>query len=316
MLMNPLVSAIVPVYNGERYLSEALDSALAQTYPNVEIIVVDDGSTDLSQAIAAQYAREHPEKVHVIHQANGGTGAARNTAIKAARGSYIAMLDQDDVWTPAHLAEAIAVLESDPSVGLVHANIRILEDRILDDGTLDNILHPPMPRSWLPSDDVFVRILLRQAHIPCLTVVFRRSLVELIGGFAPEFFRLGNDDRDMWLRISKIAGVRYIDSVHGCWRRHGNNQSGNFEKMRKGQFLLVERHAVGPHRALRNRAIAAVYAEMAYEQLHSDGARLAALLSYSRALCRYPFQMEAWKGAARALVGLRDQFHVIPTQRS
>lgn len=291
--MPALVSTIIPVYDGERFLSEALDSALAQTYPYNEIIVVDDGSTDSSGAIADRYARLHPRAIRVIHQANRGTGAARNTAIEAAHGSYIAMLDQDDIWLPSHLAEAIHVLEREPSIGLVHANIQ----------AFDSAVHPPPIRSWQPNDDAFTKLLLRRGHISCLTVVFRRELVDAVGPFDPAFYRLGNDDRDMWLRIAKVAGVHYINSVHAHWRRHDNNQSSNYEKMRQGQLLLVERYAVGPYRSLRREAIAAIEVETGYAQLHSrHGSRLDALASYTRALYRDPFLAEAWKGATRALL--------------
>ncbi|MGH8213159.1 MAG: glycosyltransferase family 2 protein [Rhodanobacteraceae bacterium] len=286
-----LVSAIVPVYNGERYLSEALDSALAQTYQNIEIIVVDDGSTDSSARIAENYAATHPQRVRLIRQANGGTGSARNAAMAEARGDYIAMLDQDDLWAPRHLEEAVAVLENEPSIGLVHANIQVL----------DGVLHPTSPPPWRQADDVFVRLLLRRAHIPCLTVVFRRSLVERVGGFDPAFFKLGNDDRDMWLRISRVAGVRHLESLHGAWRRHGGNQSRDKKKLQAGQFLLVDRHAVGPHRHLRARARAAIHAEMGYDLLHSDGVRWRALVAYIKAIYRYPFFLGAWKGLANSL---------------
>lgn len=298
--MTALVSTIVPVYNGERYLPEALDSVLAQTYQNVEIIIVDDGSTDSSRTIAEKYASLHPQRIRVIHQTNGGTGAARNAAMAAAHGRYIAMLDQDDLWTPLHLAEAVAVLEGDPSVGLVHANIQILE------WNADSFRLSPRPMSsiWRDSGDAFTTLLLRRAHIACLTTVFRRSLVDSLGGFDPSFYRLGNDDRDMWLRISKIAGIRYLDSIHGAWRRHDDNQSGNYERMQEGQFLLVDRHAVGPDRHLRNRAMAAIYAETGYDQLHREGSRGKAAVSYVRALYHYPFSVNTWKGLVNAMVGL------------
>ena len=292
--MAGLVSAIVPVYNGERYLLEALDSALAQTYQNVEIIVVDDGSTDSSAALAEAYAAAHPQRVRVIHQANGGTGAARNAAMAEAHGDYIAMLDQDDLWAPRHLEEAVAALENEPAIGLVHANIQVL----------DGVLRPSSPPPWRQSDDVFVQLLLRRAHIPCLTVVFRRSLVDRVGGFDPTFSRLGNDDRDMWLRISKVAGVRHLDSIHGAWRRHGGNQSRDKGKLQRGQFLLVDRHAVGPHRHLRARAIAAIHAEMGYGLLHHDGVPWQAAAAYAKAICRYPLLVDAWKGAAASLLAL------------
>ena len=110
----PLVSAIVPVYNGERFLRAALDSALAQTCQDIEIIVIDDGSKDSSGAIADEYAARHPGKFVVIHQPNGGLVVARNAGLAVARGRYVALLDADDEWLPHHLAASVEVLEKSP----------------------------------------------------------------------------------------------------------------------------------------------------------------------------------------------------------
>src|SRR3954463_10953200 len=93
-----LVSAIIPLYNSERFLAQTLDSALAQSWRNLEIIIVDDGSTDASAAIADHYAREYPDAIRVIHQRNEGLCHARNTAMAAARGDCFALLDADDIW--------------------------------------------------------------------------------------------------------------------------------------------------------------------------------------------------------------------------
>jgi glycosyltransferase involved in cell wall biosynthesis len=109
---NPLVSVIIPVYNGARFLRAALESVLAQTYRNFEVIVVDDGSVDDSGVIAQSF----PE-VRYIHQTNQGVAAARNHAIEVARGEYFAFLDQDDLWTADKLKLQIAYLLSHPEVG-------------------------------------------------------------------------------------------------------------------------------------------------------------------------------------------------------
>src|SRR5215468_6756734 len=126
-MMAPRVSAIVPLYNGERYLAEALDSALAQTLPEVEVIVVDDGSTDGGGAMADAYAERHPARVRVVHQSNRGLCCARNAALAVARGEYLALLDADDVWLSHHLADSVARLDRDPGVALVHADIERID---------------------------------------------------------------------------------------------------------------------------------------------------------------------------------------------
>jgi glycosyltransferase involved in cell wall biosynthesis len=191
----PLVSAIVPVYNGERFLRAAFDSALAQTLQNIEIIVIDDGSTDSSGAIADEYAARHPGRFVVIHQANGGLVIARNAGLAVARGRYVALLDADDVWLPHHLAACVDVLEKRADVGLVHANI----ERINIDGSK----RLAVKRFWKIDDpDAFATVYLRREHVSCSTVVLRRDVLDRVGHFDVAFNRIGCEDRDLWLRCA------------------------------------------------------------------------------------------------------------------
>ncbi len=118
-MTKPMVSAIIPVYNGERYLAEAIESILAQTYRPIEIIVVDDGSTDGSASIAKGFS----DHVQYFYQSNGGCPAARNTGIKNARGSFFAFLDADDLWTEDKSARQIAVMEADPGLQIVFGHV-------------------------------------------------------------------------------------------------------------------------------------------------------------------------------------------------
>ncbi len=117
---HPLVSVIVPVHQGERYLAEAVASVLAQTYTPVELIVVDDGSTDRS----ADIARGFGPVVRYVYQANAGQSAARNHGVRLARGPLLAFLDDDDYWSPGKLALQVAALASDPSLEAVFGLVR------------------------------------------------------------------------------------------------------------------------------------------------------------------------------------------------
>ena len=115
----PLVSCILPVYNGAAHLRDALESVLAQQYAPIEIVAVDDGSTDESPAILAACG----SRVRVIRQPNGGPAAARNAGIHAARGELIAFLDQDDRWHPRKLARQVAHLQANPQLDVVVAHV-------------------------------------------------------------------------------------------------------------------------------------------------------------------------------------------------
>jgi glycosyltransferase involved in cell wall biosynthesis len=115
-----LVSCIVPVFNGERYLREALNSILAQTYRVVEIIVADDGSTDGTAALVASYGGQ----VHYVRQPNAGPAAARNLGLRMARGQFVAFLDQDDLWHPEKLARQLARFQARPELDLCVTHVR------------------------------------------------------------------------------------------------------------------------------------------------------------------------------------------------
>src|SRR5215216_3945677 len=123
MSKESLVSCIVTFLNTEGFLGEAIESVLAQTHENLELVLVDDGSTDGSTKVARRYAERFPEKVryleHEGHE-NRGAAASRNLGLRQARGEYIALLDADDVWLPNKLQEQVAILDSHPEVGMVY----------------------------------------------------------------------------------------------------------------------------------------------------------------------------------------------------
>src|SRR5262249_46275201 len=122
----PKVSVVMPVYNGERFLRESLESVFAQTFQDFEMLCVDDGSTDRSASILQQYG----PRIRVVRQENAGQSAARNAGVALAQGRYIAFLDQDDLWYPSKLMSQVAAIEANPHAVLVHCDF----DRIDENG--------------------------------------------------------------------------------------------------------------------------------------------------------------------------------------
>ena len=180
---NPLVSVIIPVYNGGRYLRAALESVFAQTYRPFEVVVVDDGSADDSGVIAQSF----PE-VRYIHQTNQGVAAARNNGIETARGEYFAFLDQDDLWAPEKLKLQVEYLLTHPEIGYTLTQ----QQFFLDPGeTL-----PP----W------FRKELLDSVHTGWVlgTLVVRRTIFEQIGNFATDYSAANDSD---WFFRAKTAGI-------------------------------------------------------------------------------------------------------------
>jgi len=294
-VLAPLVSAIVPVYNGERFLAQALDSALAQTMHDLEIVVVDDGSTDGSGALAEHYASRHPGIVRVHHQPNRGLCHARNAALNLARGEYFALLDADDIWLPHHLEESVDMLQRRPRVALVHADI----ERIDVDGNSLGCA----TRYWdRLRADPFRVLFLRHEHVCCPTAVFRRNAIERAGNFDPQFNRMGCEDRDLWLRIAVIAEIRYLGNVHARYRLHGANMSSNFSKMLQARMRLVDKFGATPHgRALRRQALAAAHCNLG-DELMDAARRGAAFAAYARAFAVRPLEAKALRGMVRSLL--------------
>lgn len=159
-----LVSAIIPTYNGGRFLAQAIESVQAQTYRPVELIVVDDGSQDDSAAIAQRYAQ-----VRLFRQANQGVATARNRGVVESRGEFIAFLDQDDRWTPDKLAIQVKHLQENPALGYVLALQRV----VLDPGV--------PPPAWLREKHLETD---PTGYLPG-TLVVRRSCFFRVGEFEP-----------------------------------------------------------------------------------------------------------------------------------
>ena len=201
----PLVSVIIPVHNGARYLRAALESVFAQTYRPFEVVVVDDGSTDDSGVIAQSF-----QDVHYIHQANEGVAAARNNGIEAARGEFLAFLDQDDLWTPEKLTLQIAHLLSHPELGYTLTDQQFFVD----------------PGETLPA--WFRKELFSSAHPGWVlgTLVVRRAAFEKVGGFATGYAAASDSD---WFFRAKAAGISMavVPELLLMKRIHGANESAN-----------------------------------------------------------------------------------------
>jgi glycosyltransferase involved in cell wall biosynthesis len=228
----PLVSVIIPAYQAARTLGRALDSALNQDYPALEVIVADDGSTDDTRQVVEGYMARDP-RVQYLWQANQGIGATRNNAVARARGEYLAMLDADDEWLPGKLQVQVDILQRYSSIGLVFTNSRHV-DVLTGASQLFFDLHARALRqlrveALSPAGDVF-RITggLRQtmyesSFINTSTVVLRASIYRRLGGFASAW--RGPEDLDLWLRVGQVSDFAY--STRQFAMRHLQSTSGS-----------------------------------------------------------------------------------------
>src|ERR1017187_4288895 len=217
MGMDPLVSVIIPTYQVAQYIAATLDSVLAQTFKDYEIIVVNDGSPDTEELekVLAPYR----DRITYLRQEHQGVSAARNTGIRAARGKYIALLDADDVWDPEHLTAQLAVLKADPSLDMVYADARIFGDAPEAGRTV-------MELCPSAGEVTFERLVTRQCTVHLCVSVCRRETLLRAGLFDPALPRA--EDIDLWLRIAGQGGrIAYQRRVLGHYRRRAGSQSAD-----------------------------------------------------------------------------------------
>jgi glycosyltransferase involved in cell wall biosynthesis len=215
----PLISCIVPVYNGEAYLGEALESILAQTWRPLEIVVVDDGSTDGSAAVAEAYGAI----VRVINQANAGCAAARNAGVRAATGEFVAFLDADDFWHPEKLHRQMARFEARPDLDYTVTHVQNFWQ---DDVREEEELHRGHKRAQpIPG----------YVHG---TLLCRRSLFEALGPFETG---VSHGDATLWFLRAREHGARgeLLPDVLMRRRLHAENRSRTYGERSRDTFVAV-----------------------------------------------------------------------------
>lgn len=214
-----MITAIIPCYNAESYLAEAIESVLAQTRPVDEIVVVDDCSTDDSRAIARRYP------VTILQTpSNRGHAAARNLGIEASRGDVIAWLDADDYWEPNHCEVVVALMERYPEVGVAFSKARRVG--------LRSGLWPDSPCDYQPRD-VFWHCFERTI-VPAMSVITRKEAINRVGRCNDEV-RIA-PDFDLWLRMSRHYPFVSTPEATSNYRWHGNQISSDPAKQIRSMF--------------------------------------------------------------------------------
>lgn len=243
-MTKPLISAIMIFLNGEKYMVEAIESIIAQTYDNWELLLVDDGSTDKSTEISQRYAAKYPEKVryleHENHQ-NRGMSASRNLGIKNARGEYIAFLDADDVWLPPKLEKQLAILNAQPTAGMVYGPTLMwyawtgrAEDKKLD--RLRGL--GVQPNTLVQPPNLLTLFLQRVAETPgTCGVLIRREVVDAVGGFEEEF-RGMYEDQIFFAKVCLKVPVFVQRETWDLYRQHLD--SNCYVAIKAGKYLVGE----------------------------------------------------------------------------
>ena len=243
--MAPLLSVIIPAYRAAQYIAAALDSVLAQTFKGYEIIVVNDGSPDTEELERA--LEPYRDRIIYLLQENQGLSGARNNGIRAARGTYIAPLDADDVWAPEHLAAQLAVLEEDPSIDVLYADARIIGDAPEAGRTV-------MELCPSTGEVTFERLVTRECTVHICVTVCRRETLLRVGLFDPSLQRV--QDIDLWLRIVRQGGrIAYQRRVLGYYRRHASSLSSDSVSMLEEFLAVLAKAARDPYLTAAQRDV-------------------------------------------------------------
>jgi glycosyltransferase involved in cell wall biosynthesis len=226
----PLVSVVLTCYNHIRYLPAAVEGIKSQTFPDYEVIAVDDGSTDGTR----EWLSEHLTVGKCIfNEKNLGTYASLNVALQATTGEYVAILNDDDLWAPSKLEKQLELFAKHPKVGLVHT------DGCFIDGNGQEVPGSPLgfdfPRT--ETGDVLLSLLYQNKIIASAALV-RRECFEKLGMFNEAYF--GSGDWEMWLRIAEEYEIGFVEEKLTFYRVHGENASHKLERIWRDDEMLRE----------------------------------------------------------------------------
>lgn len=222
---SPLVSVIIPSYNGARFLPATITGVLQQTYPHVEVIVVDDGSTDDTPGVMSRFQTQ----AHYVRQENSGVSAARNRGIALAKGEYIAFLDADDVWLPQKLESQLSRFAEDARIGVVGCAYHITDEQL----QIQTTIHP---EACTVGDMLLLR---GNGGTFGSTIIAAKSLLSEMGGFDE---RLSTSaDLDLVVRITCRHSIAVVAEPLVLYRQHGGNMHRGIRRTEEDMLLVLEK---------------------------------------------------------------------------
>ncbi len=278
----PLVSAVIPTYNCEPWIKEAVGSVLNQTYSNIEILVVDDGSTDNTRKVLSPYIKKNI--IHYFYQNNQGPGSARNTGIRKAKGEYVAFLDADDLWLTEKTEKQLAVLEEKAEIKLVLSDSYIIDEK---DGRKKEF------RNTHPKDSEQTIIHFFQNRIQRITptVMAERESVLSIGGFEEDLPQ--REDHFFLMKMCSEFQIEYIQNFLAKVRDRDKSTGG---VPVEDPEAVYENYEPFIYKSVRKFPFLRNYESEAYARLHHS-------ISY-----KYYLRGQRIKALKFALLGLKNNF--------
>ena len=293
----PLVSVVIATYNMALYLPLAVRSALEQTYKNIEVLIVDDGSTDDTRSAVAPLLLD--PRVRYLVQENRGQAAAKNHGVRDSSGAYVAFLDADDLWAPEKLALQLPLFARSQELGIVHSRLAYIDETGRQLGVADNELF----RGRVTGP------LLIQNFIGFGTSVVRRECFQRMGNFK-ENIRMGID-YDLWLRFSTQYEFDYVDRPLLYYRTWSGQMSSNCQgRYRSGIDIMnnfLREFPAAVDKATQSTAWAHTYVGFGQCLLQSEKSTASALRLYMRALRYKPSYGPAWRAIAKLALRIRRQ---------
>lgn len=283
----PKVSVLMPSFNYARYLSRSVESVLAQSCSDLELIIVDDCSTDESREIAESYKRLDARVVTVFHAANRGLAGARNSALAASSGRFIALCDADDIWLPDKLKIQLECFHNREAVGLVHSDALIIDGAGYRNGRkFSQLFH----RKGQQTSGDLVDELCRRNFICVPTVILRRQAILDVGGFEEGLRSL--EDWVCWTKVSTKYRFDYVKEPLVEYRVHGASLSHNTRNMANSRVtalqILLKSLAYIP---TKSRAAMFYSLGMSHLQVHDSAEAMAA---FGKSLEANPIQLRSW----------------------
>lgn len=229
---NPLVSVIIPAFNQAPFLAEALESVLQQSYSHLEILLIDDGSTDDTPGIALAYSKKD-QRLHYIRQENKGPAAARNRGISASTGTYLCLLDGDDRMAPERIALQLKAIQEDSSIDIVYTALGLIDQEGKHLGVMRSQDYPY--ENFLPH--LFFRNVIPG---PSTIMAKRHCLVQ--NPYDETFVHA--EDYELMIRLAHLYHFKYLDLPLTDYRRHQENLSNNLNAHRQAEIKVLERYSL------------------------------------------------------------------------
>jgi glycosyltransferase involved in cell wall biosynthesis len=292
--MNQLVSVVVPTFNRSKLVVEAAESILAQTYRPIEIIIVDDGSSDDTAMSVDRFVEDKDQNAIIVYlrQENKGGNVARNRGIQEAHGEFVAFLDSDDLWHPDKLKNQISVFSDRAEFGAVYCGVRHIDAETGDVTETASRVYP--------SGRLLEEMLVKDVTAPTSTYIVRKAVFDKIGGFDESL--KARQDWDMWIRVASSYAIGCVPEALVDFRDHAGPRTASNPQREIDAYRLIRKKYASlleaAPKAVRLKATASYYRRMGRVHLHHSISRPKALGYYTASIVTWPFDFDSYAAFA------------------